>query len=78
MKDKDIIVICLTHRFSNFTKGKKYLVEYWSHNSYHIINDNGIPAYPSLTGWDCGKQITYFDTVENVREEKLKILLGEK
>lgn len=68
-------VVCIHHRFANFTKGKKYQLNSDSPGStLDILNDHGARAWPSLDGYENGKRIIYFDTEQNIRDMKLKQL----
>lgn len=69
-------VICVHHRFSNYTKGKKYqLLSDKNGSIIDIINDIGERGYPSYYGFECEKLIKYFDKIENIREEKINQIL---
>jgi len=69
-------VICVHHRFANYTKGKKYqLLSDRNGSIIDIINDIGERGYPSYYGFECEKFIKYFDTIENIREEKINQIL---
>lgn len=62
-------VVCVHHRFANFTKGKKYQLQSDKNGSIlDIINDNGERGYPSYYG------VEGFMSIEDVRERKLKQL----
>lgn len=75
MKKGDWIV-CVHHRFANYTKGKKYQLRKDVNGSVlDIINDIGERGYPSSYGFEGEKLITYFDTIENIREEKINSIL---
>ena len=75
MKKGDWIV-CVHHRFANYTKGKNYQLLKDSNGSVlDIINDIGERGYPSLYGFEGKNLITYFDTIENIREEKINSIL---
>lgn len=68
-------IVCVHHRFTNFTKGKKYqLIGDSLLSTLHILNDNGKRTQPSLYGWESGKKIIYFMTIQDAREKKLKQL----
>lgn len=68
-------VVCVHHRFVNYTKGKMYqLLEDADGSLINILNDKGERGYPSTYGYEVDKLITYFDKLENIREEKLKQL----
>jgi hypothetical protein len=75
MKKGDWIV-CVHHRFANFTKGKKYqLNSDLNYSTLDIVNDLGETGWPSLYGYESGgKRVNYFDTEQNIRDEKLKQL----
>jgi hypothetical protein len=69
-------VICVHHRFTNYTKGKKYqLLKDINGSVLDIINDIGERGYPSSYCFESEKLITYFDTIENIREEKINQIL---
>jgi hypothetical protein len=73
---KDDWVVCVHHRFANYTKGKKYqLLKDTNGSVLDIINDIGERGYPSSYGFESEKLITYFDTIENIREEKINSIL---
>lgn len=69
-------VVCVHHRFANFTKGKKYqLNSDLNYSTLDIVNDHGDTSWPSLYGYETsGKRIIYFDTEQNIRDIKLKLL----
>ena len=68
-------VVCVFDRFANYTKGKMYQIVEDTYGSFLIIlNDKGEKGSPSAYGYESDKFITYFDKVENIREEKLKQL----
>jgi hypothetical protein len=68
-------VVCIDDRFASFTKGNKYQLTSDSHGStLDILNDQGERARPSLYGYESGKIITYFMTIQNIREQKLEQL----
>lgn len=68
-------VVCVHHRFANFTKGKKYqLLSDSNSSTLDIESDKGERGYPSLYGFEGDKFITYFDNIENVRNIKLEKL----
>ena len=68
-------VVCVHHRFANFTKGKKYqLISDSPLSTLDILNDHGGRAWPSLDGYESGKKVIYFDTEQNIRDIKLKLL----
>ena len=72
-------VVCVHHRFANFTKGKKYqLFSDLDGSTLDIQNDNGQRSWPSIDGYESGKRIIYFDTEQNIREQKLKQLLNNE
>ena len=72
-------VVCVHHRFANFTKGKKYqLFSDLTGFNLDILNDRGVRGWPSLYGYESGKIITYFDTEQNIREQKLNQLLNNE
>lgn len=74
MKEGDWLV-CVHHRFANFTKGKKYqLISGSTSSTLHILNDKGEMGKPSLYGWESGKKIMYFMTIQDIRENKLEQL----
>ena len=75
-------VVCDHHRFANFTKGKKYqLINDTSPDSFtfgstlDILNDKGERGWPSLYGYESGKIINYFMTIQDIREKKLNQIL---
>lgn len=69
-------VVCDHHRFANFTKGKKYQLINDTHGStLDILNDKGERGWPSLYGYESGKIITYFMTIQDIREKKLNQIL---
>ena len=69
-------VVCVHHRFSNYTKGKKYqLVSDRNGSILEIVNDYDDIGYPSVYGFECGELIIYFNTIENIREEKINSIL---
>jgi hypothetical protein len=69
-------VVCVHHRFANFTKGKKYQLISDSYGStLDILNDKGERGRPSLNGYESGKAITYFMTIQDIREKKLNEIL---
>jgi hypothetical protein len=84
---KDDWIVCVHHRFANYTKGKKYqLLKDVNGSVLDIINDIGERGYPSSYGFESEKlkigedffktiKITYFDTIENIREEKINSIL---
>lgn len=75
MKKGDWIV-CVTDRFSNYTKGKIYkLVSDRNGSILEIINDHDDIGYPSVYGFEVEKLINYFDTIENIREQKINSIL---
>jgi hypothetical protein len=69
-------VVCVHHRFANFTKGKKYqLNSDLNYSTLDIVNDKGDRGWPSLYGYESGgKRVIYFDTEQNIRDIKLKLL----
>ena len=68
-------VVCVHHRFGNFTKGKKYqLIEDVRPKSIEVTNDLGNQAFTSLYGYELGKKVYYFMSIEDVREKKLNQL----
>ena len=68
-------VVCVHHRFANFTKGNKYqLTSDSTGSTLDILNDRGERGWPSLYGYESGKIITYFMTIQDAREKKLKQL----
>jgi hypothetical protein len=69
-------VVCVHHRFANFTKGKKYqLISDSPLSTLDIVNDKGERGFPSLYGYENdGKRVIYFDTEQNIRDIKLKLL----
>ena len=68
-------VVCVHHRFPNFTKGKKYqLLSDSTASTLDILNDKGERGWPSLYGYESGKIIIYFMTIQDAREKKLKQL----
>lgn len=68
-------VVCVHHRFANFTKGKKYqLLSDSTASTLDILNDLGGRGHPSLYGYESGKKIIYFMTIQDAREKKLKQL----
>jgi hypothetical protein len=68
-------VVCVHHRFGNFTKGKKYqLLSDSNSSTLDIESDKGERGYTSLYGFEGDKFITYFDSIENVRNIKLEKL----
>lgn len=72
---KDEWVVCIHHRFANFTKGKKYqLISDANGSTLDILNDKGERARPSLFGYENCTIITYFMTIQHIRQEKLKQL----
>jgi hypothetical protein len=69
-------IICVHHRFANYTKGKKYQIESDTNGTVlDIINDIGERGYPCSYGFEGEKLINYFDTIENIREEKINSIL---
>jgi hypothetical protein len=72
-------VVCVTDDFKSYTKGKKYqLLKDVNGTVLEIENDRGYRARPSLNGYDSGKRIIYFDTKQNIREQKLNQLLNNE
>ena len=68
-------IVCVHHRFANFTKGKKYqLLSDLTGSTLDILNDKGERGWPSLYGYESGKIIIYFMTIQDAREKKLKQL----
>lgn len=68
-------VVCVHHRFADFTKDKKYqLLSDSNGSTLDIESDKGQRGYPSLYGFEGDKFINYFDNIENVRNIKLKKL----
>jgi hypothetical protein len=68
-------VVYVHHGFANFSKGKKYQLQNSLPGSILcILNDNGDKAWPSLDGYEGSKRVIYFDTEQNIREEKIKQL----
>ena len=75
-------VVCVHHRFANFTKGKKYQLQSDKNGSIlDIINDNGERGHPSYYGIEGtkgypaeDKVIFYFMSIEDVRDKKLNQL----
>jgi len=68
-------VVCVHHRFANFTKGKKYQLISDSHGStLDILNDKGERGRPSLYGYESGTIINYFMSIKDIREKKLNQL----
>jgi hypothetical protein len=68
-------VVCVHHRFANFTKGKKYqLNSDLNYSTLDIVNDKGDRGWPSLYGYESDKRVIYFDTEQNIRDIKLKLL----
>ena len=68
-------VVCVHHRFPNFTKGKKYqLLSDSTASTLDILNDKGERGWPSLYGYESGKIIIYFMTIQDAREKKLEQL----
>lgn len=75
MKKGDWIV-CVHHRFANFTKGKKYqLFSDLTGSTLDIQNDNGQRSWPSIYGYESGKKIIYFMTIQDIRDKKLNEIL---
>ncbi len=81
MKEGDWIV-CVHHRFANYTKGKKYqLLSDKNGTTLDIRNDIGERGYPSYYGIEGTKGfpddrvVFYFNTIENIREEKINSIL---
>ena len=74
--EKGDLLVCVTDRFSNSTKGKIYkLVSDRNGSILEIINDHDDIGYPSVYGFECEKLINYFDTIENIREQKINSIL---
>ena len=74
--NKGDLLVCVTDRFSNYTKGKIYkLVSDRNGSILEIINDHDDIGYPSVYGFECEKLINYFDTIENIREQKINSIL---
>ena len=74
MKKGDWIV-CVHHRFANFTKDQKYqLLSDSTASTLDILNDLGERGHPSLYGYEMGKKIIYFMTIQDAREKKLEQL----
>lgn len=68
-------VVCVHHRFANFSKGKKYLIEDIYRAEYiEVTNDLGNKGFTSLYGYDLGKKVYYFMSIEDVREKKINQL----
>ena len=68
-------VVCVDDRFANFTKGNKYqLLSDSTASTLDILNDLGERGHPSLYGYEIGKKIMYFMTIQDAREKKLKQL----
>ena len=69
-------IICVTDEFSFYTKDKKYqLLKDVNGTVLDIINDIGERGYPCSYGFEGEKLINYFDTIENIREEKINSIL---
>lgn len=69
-------VVCVHHRFTNFTKGNKYQLISDSHGStLDILNDKGERGRPSLYGYESGTIINYFMSIQDIREKKLNQIL---
>jgi hypothetical protein len=69
-------VVCVHHRFTNFTKGNKYqLISDSNGSTLDILNDQGERGRPSLNGYESGKIITYFMSIQDIREKKLNQIL---
>lgn len=69
-------VVCVHHRFANFTKGKKYqlIEDVYRPESIEVTNDLGNKGFTSLYGYEVGKKVYYFRSIEDVREKKLNQL----
>ncbi len=69
-------IVCVHHRFTNFTKGNKYqLLSDLTGSTLDILDDLGGRGYPSLYGYEMGKRIIYFRTIQDIREKKLNQIL---
>ena len=63
MKNSDWLV-CVHHRFGDYTKGKKYKIIGYPQGFPIVYNDKGEQSVPNLSGYECGKLVTYFDTID--------------
>lgn len=71
-------VVCVHHRFANFTKGKKYQLQSDKNGSIlDIINDNGERGHPSYYGIEGTKGYPADTHKKETRDIKLKQLLDD-
>lgn len=65
-------IVCVCDKWESFTYGKKYKVlSDVNFNLVDVINDFGENPVPCLYGYDEGKRVDYFITLDQWREINL-------